>query len=102
MIWATMAISGLVTFLLRFSVIYQVKSSNLPGWLENILKYVPTSVFAALIFPAVFLGESGSVEFIRNPKILAALAALAVAILMKNVIITIVIGMVVLWALTLI
>ena len=102
MIWTTMAISGLVTFLLRFSVIYQVKSSTLPGWLENILKYVPTSVFAALIFPAVFLGESGSLEFIGNPKILAALAALAVAILMKNVIITIVTGMVVLWALTLI
>ena len=102
MIWATMAISGLVTFLLRFSVIYQVKSSTLPGWLENILKYVPTSVFAALIFPADFLGESGSLEFIGNPKILAALAALAVAILMKNVIITIVTGMVVLWALTLI
>ena len=102
MIWATMAISGLVTFLLMFSVIYQVKSSTLPGWLENILKYVPTSVFAALIFPAVFLGESGSLEFIGNPKILAALAALAVAILMKNVIITITTGMIVLWTLTLI
>ena len=102
MIWATMAVSGLVTFLLRFSVIYQVKSSNLPGWLENILKYVPTSVFAALIFPAVFLGESGSVELIGNPKVLAALAALAVAILMKNVIITITTGMIGLWALTLI
>ena len=102
MIWATMAVSGLVTFLLRFSVIYQVKGSNLPGWLESILKYVPTSVFAALIFPAVFLGESGSLEFIGNPKILAALAALAVAILMKNVIITITTGMIVLWTLTLI
>ena len=101
MIWATMAVSGLVTFLLRVSVIYQVKNSKLPGWLENILKYVPTSVFAALIFPAVFLGESGSLEFIGNPKILAALAALAVAILMKNVIITITTGMIVLWALTL-
>jgi branched-subunit amino acid transport protein len=102
MIWATMAVAALVTFLLRFSVIYRVKSSNLPGWLENILKYVPTSVFAALIFPAVFLGESGSLEFIGNPKVLAALAALAVAILMKNVIITITTGMIVLWALTLI
>ena len=102
MIWATMAVSGLVTFLLRFSVIYRVKSSNLPSRLENILKYVPTSVFAALIFPAVFLGESGSLEFIGNPKVLAALAALAVAILMKNVIITITTGMIVLWALTLI
>ena len=102
MIWATMAVSGLVTFLLRFSVIYRVKSSNLPAWLENILKYVPTSVFAALIFPAVFQGESGSAEFIGNPKILAALAALAVAILMKNVIITITTGMIVLWVLTLI
>ena len=102
MIWATMAVSGLVTFLLRFSVIYQVKSSKLPGWLENILKYVTTSVFAALIFPAVFLGESGSLEFIGNPKILAALVALAVAILMKNVIITITTGMIVLWTLTLI
>ena len=102
MIWATMAVSGLVTFLLRFGVIYRVKSSNLPGWLENILKYVPTSVFAALIFPAVFLGESGSLEFIGNPKVLAALVALAVAILMKNVIITITTGMIVLWTLTLI
>ena len=101
MIWATMAISGLVTFLLRFSVIYQVKSSNLPSWLENVLKYVPTSVFAALIFPAVFLGESGSVEFIGNYKILAALAALIVSILTKNVIITIITGMVTLWVLTL-
>ena len=54
MIWATMAVSGLVTFLLRFSVIYRVKNSNLPAWLENILKYVPNSVFAALIFPGVF------------------------------------------------
>ena len=102
MIWATMAVSGLVTFLLRFSVIYRVKSSNLPGWLENILKYVPTTVFATLIFPSVFLGESGSLEFIGNPKVLAALVALAVAILMKNVIITITTGMIVLWALTLI
>ena len=102
MIWATMVVSGLVTFLLRFGVIYRVKSSNLPGWLENLLQYVPTSVFAALIFPAVFLGESGSLEFIGNPKILAALAALAVAILMKNVIITITTGMIVLWTLTLI
>jgi len=101
MIWATMAISGIVTFLLRFSVIYQVKSSSLPSWLENILKYVPTSVFAALIFPAVFLGESGSVEFIGNAKILAALAALIVSILTKNVIITIITGMVTLWVLTL-
>ena len=102
MIWATMAVSGLVTFLLRFSVIYQVKSSNLPGWLGNILKYVPTSVFAALIFPAVFLEESGSLQFIGNLKVFAALAALAVAILMKNVIITITTGMIVLWTLTLI
>ena len=102
MMWATMAVSGLVTFLLRFSVIYRVKNSNLPAWLENILKYVPTSVFAALIFPAVFLGESGSLEFIGNPKILATVAALVVAILMKNVIITITTGMIVLWTLTLI
>ena len=102
MIWATIAISGLVTFLLRFSVIYQVKRSNIPEWLENILKYVPTSIFAALIFPAVFLGDSNSVELIGNPKILAALSALAVAIVMKNVIITIITGMSVLWVLTLI
>ena len=81
MIWTTIAISGLITFLLRFSVIYQVKSSNIPEWLEDILKYVPTSVFAALIFPAVFLGESNSVQLIGNPKILAAFAALSAAIL---------------------
>ena len=101
MIWMTIFISGLVTFMLRFSAIFQVKNSNTPEWLENILKYIPTSVLAALIFPELLFNDSNSIQLIENPKILAASAALLVTIFTKNVIMTIITGMLVLWILTL-
>ena len=58
MMWATIIISGIITFTIRFSAIYKVTNSTTPEWLENILKYVPTSVLAVLIFPEIFLNES--------------------------------------------
>ena len=54
MMWATIIISGIITFTIRFSAIYKVTNSTTPEWLENILKYVPTSVLAVLIFPEIF------------------------------------------------
>ena len=101
MMWATIIISGIITFTIRFSAIYKVTNSTTPEWLENILKYVPTSVLAVLIFPEIFLNESITLEILNNPKILAAAAALLVTILTKSIIITIITGMSVLWALTL-
>ena len=58
MMWATIIISGIITFTIRFSAIYKVTNSTTPEWLENILKYVPTSVLAHLIFPEIFLNQS--------------------------------------------
>ena len=101
MIWAAIIISGFVTFFIRFSAIFQVKDSDVPEWLENILKYVPTSVFAALIFPEVLFNDADTVHFLDNPKILAAFAALLVTAITKNIAITITSGMLVLWILTL-
>ena len=101
MMWTTIVISGIITFSLRFSTIYKVTNSRTPAWLENILKYVPTSVLSVLIFPEIFLNESNTLEILNNPKILAASTALLVTILTKSIIITIITGMSVLWALTL-
>ena len=101
MMWATIIISGIITFTIRFSAIYKVTNSTTPEWLENILKYVPTSVLAVLIFPEIFLNESNTLEILNNAKILASAAALLVTILTKSIIITIITGMSVLWALTL-
>ena len=101
MIWTAIIISGLATFLIRFSAIFQVKNSDVPEWLENILRYVPTSVFAALIFPEILLNDSDAIQVLGNPKIPAAFAALKVTIATKNIAITITMGMVVLWILTL-
>ena len=101
MMWAIIVISGIITFSIRFSAIYKITNSRTPEWLENILKYVPTSVLAVLIFPEILLNESNSLEIFNNPKILAASAALLVTILTKSIIITIITGMSVLLALTL-
>ena len=45
MMWATIIISGIITFTIRFSAIYKVTNSTTPEWLENILKYVVFSSF---------------------------------------------------------
>jgi branched-subunit amino acid transport protein len=101
MIWAAIIISGFATFLIRFSAIFQVKNSDVPEWLENIFRYVPTSVFAALIFPEILFNDADAIQFLGNPKILAAFAALLVTVITRNIAITITTGMVVLWIITL-
>jgi branched-subunit amino acid transport protein len=87
MIWAAIIISGFATFLIRFSAISQVKNSDVPEWLEN--------------FPEILFNDTDTIQFLGNPKILAAFAALLVTVITRNIAITITTGMVVLWIVTL-
>ena len=61
------------------------------------LSYVPSAIFPAIIFPAIFLDNSGSIQLEENPKILAAIIAMVVGILSRNIIATIFAGLASYW-----
>ena len=89
---------GLITFLTRFSMIAILKKEMFNDRIREVLSYVPSAIFPAIIFPAIFLDSSGSFEFTDNPKILAAIIATAVGVLSRNILATIFSGLATYWA----
>ena len=65
---------------------------------REVLSYVPSAIFPAIIFPAIFLDNSGSFDLTDNPKILAAIIASAVGIFSRNILATIFSGLASYWA----
>ena len=65
--------------------------------IREVLSYVPSAIFPAIIFPAIFLDSSGSIQLEENPKILAAIIAMVVGILSRNIIATIFAGLASYW-----
>ena len=69
----------------------------LPAWAERLLRYVPVAALTALVVPASLYLKTAGVYHFEPPRIVAAVAAMAVALRTKNVVATLVVGMVVLW-----
>ena len=88
---------GLITFLTRFSMIALLKKEMFNDRIREVLSYVPSAIFPAIIFPAIFLDNAGSIEIENNPKILAAIIAMAVGIFTRNIIATIFSGLASYW-----
>ena len=65
--------------------------------IREVLSYVPSAIFPAIIFPLIFLDESGVIQLNNNPKIFAAIIAMCVGILSKNILATIFSGLVSYW-----
>ena len=51
--------------------------------IREVLSYVPSAIFPAIIFPAIFLDNNGSILIEDNPKILAAIIATGVGVFTK-------------------
>ena len=95
--WALIIYCRLITFFTRFSMIALLKKEMFNNRIREVLSYVPSAIFPAIIFPAIFLDESGSLQFENNPKILASIIAVIIGTLSKNIIATIVAGLAVYW-----
>ena len=65
--------------------------------IREVLSYVPSAIFPAIIFPAIFLDNAGSLQIEDNPKILAAIIATIVGIFTRNIIATIFSGLASYW-----
>ena len=97
MSWFAVILAGFVTYFTRFSMITFVSSNMLSKGTKKVLSYVPSSVFPAIIFPAIFLDNAGSLQIEDNPKILAAIIATIVGIFTRNIIATIFSGLASYW-----
>ena len=64
---------------------------------KAVLEYVPSAVFPAIIFPAVFINDYGMFIELNDPKIFGALIAVVVGYISKNIIATILAGLVSYW-----
>ena len=95
--WALIIYCGIITYLTRFSMIALLKKEMFNDRIREVLSYVPSAIFPAIIFPAIFLDSSGSFELTDNPKILAAIIATCVGIFSRSILATIFSGLASYW-----
>jgi branched-subunit amino acid transport protein len=95
--WTIIICCGIITYLTRFSMIALIKKEIFNDRIRQVLSYVPSAIFPAIIFPAIFLDSSGSILIEDNPKILAALIATLIGIFSRSIIATIFSGLASYW-----
>ena len=95
--WTLIIYCGLITFLTRFSMIALLKKEMFNDRIREVLSYVPSAIFPASIFPAIFLDNTGFIQLEENPKILAAIIAMVIGIFTRNIIATIFSGLATYW-----
>lgn len=100
-IWLVMLLGGLITFAMRFSLIYLLAEGrfHIPETMRKALHYVPPAVLSAIIFPELFLYDGVLSVSLDNTRLLAGLIAIVIAWFSKNTLITIVAGMIALFVL---
>jgi len=99
-LWLTVLLGGLITYAERLSLIVPLGRVTLPPVLVRGLRFVPPAVLTAIIVPELLLPR-GELDFsLGNARLLAGALAAVVAWWSRNVILTVVSGMVTLWVLT--
>ncbi|WKZ37331.1 MAG: AzlD domain-containing protein [Anaerolineales bacterium] len=92
-IWLVMLIGGLITFGLRFSLIYLFGRFEVPQTMRRALHYVPPAVLSAIIVPELLIRE-GSLNFsLENIRLFAGIIAIMTAWVSRNTLLTILVGM---------
>ncbi|RAI62579.1 AzlD domain-containing protein [Pseudomonas fluorescens] len=97
--WGLFLLIGAGTFAIRLSFIEFYGSLRIPPLLRRALLYVPASVLAALVLPAVVYPDRQAAFDWSNPQIPAAILAGLVAWRTKSTLLTLVVGLGALWAL---
>jgi branched-subunit amino acid transport protein len=97
--WLTIIAAGLITYATRLSPIISYGRFEMPVQVERALRFVPVAVLTAIFLPEmVYIQEELMLSY-RNPRLLAGLLAIIVAWRTKNVMYTILVGMLALWLL---
>ena len=97
MTWLSIIIAGILTYFTRMIMIALVSRDMLGDRIKAVLAYVPSAVFPAIIFPAIFINDYGSFIEMNDPKIFGAIVAIIVGYFSRNVIATILSGLISYW-----
>ena len=90
-------IAGILTYITRMTMIALVSRDMLGDRIKAVLTYVPSAVFSAIIFPAIFINDYGTFIEMNDPKIFGAIVAIVVGYFSRNVIATILSGLISYW-----
>ena len=97
MTWLSIIIAGILTYFTRMTMIALVSRDMLGNKIKAVLAYVPSAVFPAIIFPAIFINDYGTFIEMNDPKIFGAIVAIVVGFFSRNVIATILSGLISYW-----
>lgn len=98
-LWLLVLGMGLLTFLLRLALVLGANRLELPPTLQQGLKYAPPAVLSAII-ALELAAPAGTIDLTpSNFRLVAGVVATVVAWRTRNVLITIAVGMIVLWML---
>lgn len=90
-IWIVILTLGAGTFLIRWSFLGALGNRDLPKWVLRMLRYTPVAVLPALVAPLVMWPDATNGQ--PDPaRLSAAAATVAVGVLTKNVILSILAG----------
>jgi branched-subunit amino acid transport protein len=95
--WSTIICCGIITYLTRFSMIFLLTKDILNDKTKKILSYVPSAIFPAIIFPPIFLDNTGSLDIENNPKVIAAIVAIIIGYFSRSILATIFAGLISYW-----
>jgi len=98
-IWPVMLVLGVLTFLTRLSFIGLFHRWQTPDIVKRALRYVPVAALMAIIVPELLMADGTLNLNPLNPRLLAGLLAIGVAVRTRSVTWTIVAGMAAFWLL---
>ena len=98
-VWLVIASVGTLNYFSRLSFIALFARRSVPPMLARALRYVPAAMLTALIMPMIVLTPPTSLSGLATPRVIAAIVAAAIAYRTRSTVLTLVIGMGVLWVL---
>ena len=96
-IWISIIVAGLINYLTRLGSVLIINPKKMNSITKQVLNYVPSVVCPSIIFPGVLLNDYGTLVAISDPKIYGALTAILIGYFSKNVILTIISGLLSYW-----
>ncbi len=93
-LWLVILFAGLLTFGTRLSFILLLNRIKLPGWFMRGLRFVPMAVLSAIILPQLTTRNTVLDISLHNPQYYAGAVAILVAWRTRNVVLTILTGMI--------
>lgn len=99
-VWIVLIGGAIGTFALRLSFVEALAGREIPPRAERALRFVPPAVLAALVLPKLLLVDGSLSVSMGNHRLLAGIAAAAVAKYTEDMLWTVGVGMGVLWSLT--